>query len=122
MKQNCKYLLVIVGIVLMTIGFVSVYASIHPEIKIINPQEGDTVSGKIIIKVHLVGYPDFVYGGGVTLFLDDKMFKKDSNPPYQWNWQTKNTSDGKHTLSSKACVTRYYGCVYSENFNFTISN
>lgn len=73
-----------------------------PEISITSPKNNDVVSQKVQVKVNV---KDDVGVKKVDFYLDQKLAKSDSNPPFLWLWESNKSSSGFHTLKAKAFDT-----------------
>ena len=129
-------IVMILSISILMLSMYSAEAAFHPIVKIVNPQDGDVVSGKLIIQVQItnVCLEDYHYGAGVTLFLDDKKFKgkgkfvssQGSYPNcvelYKWDWGTGNKDNGEHTMIAKASYGGGWIFHYSDPVTVTVEN
>jgi len=70
-----------------------------PSVKITYPQDGATLSGSVTVKV------DASDDGGVSrveLYINNNLFAIDSDPPYEFYWDTTKYSAGTCELKAKA--------------------
>ncbi len=73
-----------------------------PEISITSPKNNDVISQKVQVQVNA---KDDVGVKKVEFYLDQKLQKSDSNPPFIWLWNSANSSSGFHTAKVKAFDT-----------------
>ncbi|MEN2984373.1 MAG: Ig-like domain-containing protein, partial [Dictyoglomaceae bacterium] len=70
-----------------------------PQVSIISPKNGDTVSG--IVKIH-VQVIDNTGINKVEFYIDGSKVSEISSAPYTYDWNTWQTSNGDHTIIVKA--------------------
>jgi len=89
--------------------------NIPPTVNIISPLSGTIVSGIVIIKVNAeddVGIKLIVFLKDGIILLNDAGPSGDTEPPYEFEWDTTDTSPGDYTITVKA---------YDTSDNLTIS-
>lgn len=72
---------------------------IPPTVAIIHPSDGATLSGGVVIKVDA---SDNKMVSKVELYINGALFAIDSEPPYEFYWDTTKYADGTYTLLAKA--------------------
>jgi hypothetical protein len=80
-------------------------ASNYVTVIITNPQNGETVSGAIIIDAEVSSLDANAAGQPVThieFYIDGVLVKQDTRPPYRHRWDTAFSSNGNHTVMAKA--------------------
>jgi len=73
-----------------------------PTVSITSPQNGDLVSGTVLVKA------DVTDDKGVTkveFYLDNSLSSTDYNAPYEWSWNSNTASIGYHTIKARAYDT-----------------
>ncbi len=65
-------------------------------VTITNPQNGATVKGKVLITTDTS--PDI---DTVEFYIDGVLEKTDTAAPFEWNWNTRPSGDGTHTITVK---------------------
>jgi len=139
--MNKIYITIPVVLILLAIAVTYVVvpsadAALHPRIKVVNPQEGDTISGKLTIQVQItnVCLEAYHYGAGVQLFIDDKKFKgkgkfvssegawRNCVELYKWDWGTGNKDNGEHTMYAKGCHSGGWVCYTSDPVTIIVAN
>jgi len=80
-----------------------------PQVTITNPQNGQTVSGTVLIQVSVVdkssGKKIAKAPSGINkveFYIDGVKVDEDTSFPYEYSWNTTNYSDGYHTIMVKA--------------------
>ena len=70
-----------------------------PSVTVVDPAEGDVVSGMITIVVEA---SDNVGVTQVDLYVDGSFVSSDTVPPHEWAFDTTTLADGAHTISAVA--------------------
>ncbi|MCX7942867.1 MAG: Ig-like domain-containing protein [Dictyoglomaceae bacterium] len=81
-----------------------------PQVVIINPQNGQAVSGSVIIQVSVVEkvipnkkiiskFPSGI--DKVEFYVDESKIGEDSQTPYEYSWNTTTVLNGNHTIMAK---------------------
>jgi len=70
-----------------------------PVVTIKYPSNGDTISGVVNVKVDA---SDDTSVSKVELYVNGNLFATDSDPPYEFCWDTKSYADGTYTLIARA--------------------
>jgi len=70
-----------------------------PVVTIKYPSNGDTISGVVNVKVDA---SDDTSVSKVELYVNGNLFATDSDPPYEFCWDTKSYADGAYTLIARA--------------------
>ncbi|MEM1550835.1 MAG: Ig-like domain-containing protein [Candidatus Bathyarchaeia archaeon] len=70
-----------------------------PSVRITYPENGDIISGAIIVSVEA---SDNISVVRVELYRNNALFAVDSETPYQFYWDTTADPDGTYTLVAKA--------------------
>ncbi len=91
-----------------------------PEVIIINPKDGETVSGMVKIKV-LVGLTGSEISARlridtVEFYIDDRLVYTDTAAPFIYEWDTTRYHDGPHTILVKG----YYRGVFMDDDQITV--
>jgi hypothetical protein len=73
-----------------------------PEVTITSPKNNEVVSQKVQVRVNA---KDDVGVKKIEFYLDQKLTKSDTNPPFSWLWESNKSSSGFHTLKVKAFDT-----------------
>ncbi|MBS7607479.1 MAG: S8 family serine peptidase [Candidatus Bathyarchaeia archaeon] len=73
--------------------------SIPPTVTITYPSDRATLSGGVVVKVDA---SDDKMVSKVELYINGVLFAIDSEPPYEFYWDTTNYADGTYTLLAKA--------------------
>jgi len=75
------------------------------------PQDGQTVSGRVVITVDASSDID-----AVEFYIDGVLMKTDTRAPFSWGWNTKKSGDGLHTITVKG----YAGGVFMDDDTITV--
>ena len=70
-----------------------------PQVTITNPQDGQTVSGTVIIRATA---SDNVGVSKVEFYIDGTKVGEDTSSPYEYSWNTTQYADGNHTIQVRA--------------------
>ena len=70
----------------------------NPVVSITSPLDGDTVFGSITVSANAA---DNVGVTKVEFYIDNSLKSTDSSAPYSFRWNTRQVSDGTHSLSAK---------------------
>jgi len=89
-----------------------------PQINIASPIDGATVSDTVVIKT-IVADNDAIKS--VEFFIDGDLLDSVSEEPYQTDWNTKEFSNGDHTIQCKA-IDNSENKTLSENIQVTVTN
>ena len=77
-------------------------------VTITNPQDGDTVSGAVIITANVssndssAAVVSALSVTGVEFYIDGELEKQDASSPYQYRWDTNLVANGSHSIKAKA--------------------
>ncbi len=82
----------------ITVNVSNIFDTISPTVKITNPTNGATVSGKIKIQVSA---SDNMGIGLVKIYIDGVLKASLSSGPYDYSWNTRSSSDGPHTITAE---------------------
>ena len=97
---------------------VTVYVDcVPPEsyVTITYPQDGQTVSGRVVITVDASDDID-----AVEFYIDDVLMKTDTRAPFAWGWNTKKSGDGLHTITVKGYASGAFKADHT--ITVTVSN
>jgi len=77
-----------------------------PEVTITNPNNGDTVSGTVLIQTQVIERskkPKAPSGiQRVEFYIDGSKVGEDTSSPYEYSWNTTQYTSGDHTIQAKA--------------------
>lgn len=73
--------------------------SIPPTVTIVYPSDGAILSGGVVVKVNA---SDDKMVSKVELYINGMLFAIDSEPPYEFYWDTTKCADGTYTLFTRA--------------------
>ncbi len=88
-----------------------------PVVDIVNPADGSTVSGTIIIEANA---SDDVSVTNVDFYINDTLLATDDTEPYNASWNTTTVADGSHII--KATATDTMGQTVSDTITVTVDN
>ncbi|MBU7011301.1 MAG: hypothetical protein HXS46_11480 [Theionarchaea archaeon] len=99
---------------------VTVSNLLPPQVIIINPKDGETVSGMVKIRV-IVGLTDSEISARpridtVEFYIDNRLVYTDTAAPFIYEWDTTRYRDGPHTILVKG----YYRGVFMDDDQITV--
>ncbi len=80
-------------------------------VTITNPQDGDIVSGTVLITTETYGIDT------VEFYIDDVLEYTDTTEPFSWSWDTTQYANGLHTILVKG----YYAGAFEDDDQITVT-
>ncbi|MCP4148650.1 MAG: BACON domain-containing protein, partial [bacterium] len=81
------------------------YGSHMVAVSIVDPAEGEVVEDAVIVKAEATASNADLEVTHVDFYIDGALVKQDLDSPYQYRWETGETSDGNHTIKTIAYFT-----------------